>query len=382
MQRVASGPVSEGSPRGVLWFAVACAAASAAVLAGCSADDAADSTQTRAPSAEESTGGASSDAGEGTAADATSETATAEDALPEPPGQLFDVDGHLMHLYCTGEGSPTVLLEAGLGDPSVNYWPLQEELAPTTRVCTYDRAGLGWSEPGPEPRTGEQIVDELENLLRASGEPGPYVLAGHSLGGLIVLMFAQANPDDVTGVVLIDSSHPRQDEALAEIPELAVLDEAQRARLESLAEGAEAGRIGSADVFPFSPWPLHMDIREQWAALAAQPHSLRTVLAEFGAFDQTVSQVGGEGSLGDIPLVVLAAGLGLEESVSAYDRQQSGITPEKADRADAMWQELQEDHLTRSTNARLVVAENSTHYIYFDEPEVVLKAIQDLTGRE
>jgi hypothetical protein len=154
MQRVASGSVFEGSPRGVLRLAMACAAASAAVLAGCSGNGAAEPSQSRAPASEKSADGGSTDAGEEAAPDATSETATAEEALPEPPGDLVEVDGHLMHLYCTGDGSPTVLLETGLGDPSVNFWPLQEELAATTRVCTYDRAGLGWSEPGPEPAYG------------------------------------------------------------------------------------------------------------------------------------------------------------------------------------------------------------------------------------
>jgi pimeloyl-ACP methyl ester carboxylesterase len=127
--------------------------------------------------------------------------------------------------------------------PPVNYRPLQEELSATTRVCTYDRARYGWSEPDPEPRSGEQIVDELEMLLDAAGEAGPYVLVGHSFGGLVVLMYAEHHPDDVAGVVLIDSSHPRQVDAYAEIPEMDVMDEDQRGRLESLAERAEAGTV-------------------------------------------------------------------------------------------------------------------------------------------
>src|SRR4051794_40019316 len=113
-----------------------------------------------------------------------------------------------MHLYASGAGNRTVLLEAGLGGWAPDLPPVHEELARKSRVVTYDRAGYGWSDPGPAPRTGMRITAELEALLRAAGEPGPYILAGHSFGGLLMLMFAQAHPDDVAGVVLIDSSHP------------------------------------------------------------------------------------------------------------------------------------------------------------------------------
>lgn len=99
-----------------------------------------------------------------------------------------------MHLYCTDRRDPTVLLEAGSRDWSLNLRPFQKSLAGATRVCKYDRAGYGWSEPGPAPRTGERIVDELEVLLDEAAEPGPYVLAGHSFGALTMPLFAQAIP--------------------------------------------------------------------------------------------------------------------------------------------------------------------------------------------
>lgn len=306
-----------------------------------------------------------------------SRTASPDLAVPEPPGALFDVGGHALHLYCMGEGDRTVLLEAGLGGSSIEFRPLQEELAATTRACAYDRAGMGWSEPGPEPRTGERIVDELEKLLQAAEERGPFVLAGHSFGGLTMLMFAEAHPEDVAGVVLIDSSHPRQDEAFAEIPELAAAQEAAIADLEGMAARAEAGDVGAADLLTLAPTPLPQDLRYQWAALHAQPHSLRTVMAEDDGWAQTVRQVGGDRSLGDIPLIVLARNLGIAEAAPEL-----ALTPEEAARADSIWRSLQEDHLARSTNARLVVAEASSHYIHFDEPEVVLAAIRSLATTE
>src|SRR5690606_17910094 len=113
--------------------------------------------------------------------------AAAQAELPSAPGDLVDVGGHSLHIYCQGEGSPTVVLEAGLGDGSINFRALQDRLARHTRTCAYDRAGYGWSEPGPAPRDLATIAAELDALLDGAGEAGPYVLAGHSIGGLYAL---------------------------------------------------------------------------------------------------------------------------------------------------------------------------------------------------
>lgn len=113
----------------------------------------------------------------------------------QPPGKLIDVGGHQLHLYCTGEGSPTIILDA-MGTGWSIYWTkVQPELAKVTRVCSYDRAGFGWSDFGPLPRTGERMADELHQLLTRGGIPGPYILVGHSLGGFIARLFRQAHPE-------------------------------------------------------------------------------------------------------------------------------------------------------------------------------------------
>lgn len=125
-----------------------------------------------------------------------------------PPGELVDVGGYSLHINCVGEGSPTVILEAGSGANSVDWANIQPEVANTTRVCAYDRAGTGWSEPGPEPRDLQQIAGELHTLLGNAGIGGPYVLVGHSFGGLYVRMYAEMYPKEVAGMVLVDSSHP------------------------------------------------------------------------------------------------------------------------------------------------------------------------------
>src|SRR5918994_2966933 len=111
-------------------------------------------------------------------------------APPQPPGRLVDVGGGgiNMHIYCTGEGSPTVVLDAGLNGGTMSWAKVQEQVSNHTRVCSYDRAGMSWSEPGPKPRTFMIIADELHTLLQASGEQGPYVLVGHSVGAGKVLV--------------------------------------------------------------------------------------------------------------------------------------------------------------------------------------------------
>lgn len=134
-------------------------------------------------------------------------------APPQPPGRLVDVGGGgggiNMHIYCTGEGSPTVVLDAGLNGGTMSWAKVQEQVSNHTRVCSYDRAGMSWSEPGPKPRTYMRIADELHALLQAAGEEGPYVLVGHSVGAHTVRFFVQKYPTDVAGIVLVDPAHEK-----------------------------------------------------------------------------------------------------------------------------------------------------------------------------
>jgi pimeloyl-ACP methyl ester carboxylesterase len=145
--------------------------------------------------------------------------ATARDKRKYPaPGQMVDVNGFRLHLHCTGKGSPTVVVDSGLGSFSPDWGLVQPEVAKFTRVCTYDRAGYGWSDPGPQPRTARQMVEELHTLLVNAGVEGPYVLVGYSLGGINVRLYAHQYPDDVAGVVLVDSPVAHE-EALSRLPQ-------------------------------------------------------------------------------------------------------------------------------------------------------------------
>jgi len=133
--------------------------------------------------------------------------AAAEKSTPTPPGKMVDLGGHHLHVNCSGAGSPVVVVEAGLGDFSFDWALVQSRVAKYTRICTYDRAGYAWSDPGPKPRTFAQLNLELHDALRDLGEKGPFVLVGHSYGGPVMINFASAYPQDTAGLVLVDSAH-------------------------------------------------------------------------------------------------------------------------------------------------------------------------------
>ncbi len=251
-----------------------------------------------------------------------------------PSGEMVDVNAHLMHIDCAGQGSPTVVLEAANLGMSANWVRVHQRLAQTTRVCAYDRAGMGWSEGGPEPRDAKRISGELYTLLANAGIEGPYVLVGHSYGGLYARMYAARYPSQVAGVALVDSSHPEQ---FTRSPEgRAMYVQARRV-------GAVVPwltRLGVIRLRGF--YPAHPDLpprqREQIAAFNSSTRQVATTVEEFGATPQTGAQVRGTGSLGDTPLTVITAG-----------RQ----TPD--------WLEMQEELTALSSNSAHRVVEGATH---------------------
>src|SRR5437764_7125417 len=122
---------------------------------------------------------------------------------PPPPGKLIDLGGYKLHLNCTGNGSPTVVLSAGAGDFSSDWALVQSKVAAFTRVCSYDRSGAAWSDLGPKPRTVYQEIFDLERLLRTAGERGPYVVVGQSIGGMVVRIFTEKYRSEIAAVVLV-----------------------------------------------------------------------------------------------------------------------------------------------------------------------------------
>jgi pimeloyl-ACP methyl ester carboxylesterase len=218
------------------------------------------------------------------------------------PGQLIDVGDHSLHINCTGIGSPTVVLEPGLGEPSTAMAWISADVATTTRVCVYDRAGRGWSESAAGPQDGVQTATDLHTLLERAGEPGPYVLAGHSAGGIYVLNFAHLYPQQVAGVVLLDSMHPEQYTKIASWPAFYELFRRVSAVLPSLSRFGVSRAISEA-----SYGDLPDSARDAERAFLSTPRHNRSVRDEFSQLRTAMTEAQSLTSLGDRPLVVLTA---------------------------------------------------------------------------
>jgi pimeloyl-ACP methyl ester carboxylesterase len=269
-------------------------------------------------------------------------TELAERAYP-PPGEMVDVGGYSLHINCVGQGSPTVVLDGGSGEMSAQWVWVQREVSDTTRVCAYDRAGMGWSEMGPEPRDAKQISGELHTLLTEAGIEGPYVLVGHSFGGLYMQTYAARYPDEVAGVALVDSStepdqfsqrpetrdsYEPQKQTFAVVPRLARFGVSLPARL---------GIVRLMSKLDPAPPELPPQQRAQIDALAPSTRGVSTFALEFLAPTQTL-RLGSPGSLGNKPLAVVTAG-----------------------ESEPSWLKLQDDLATLSSDSTHRVVEGATH---------------------
>ncbi len=292
-----------------------------------------------------------------------------------PPGNLVDVNGHHMHINCKGSGSPTVLIDAGNGSFSVEWMPIQDELSPATRVCVYDRSGYGWSEAGPGPRDGIQVVSELHDLLQAAGEAGPYVLVGHSLGGVHVRLFAATYPDEVTGLVLVDTAHPLTITPEFEMQMRSSIGFYQAMNLmTSTGLLRILGPLGGEDSMPATARKLPRELQETYLNLLLDPNQYVTAIAEMEQLPQTFQQISellpGEYPFGDLPLIVLTAGLTSAPSSTPFNEQYVPVT-------DSQIQSQLELAGQSSRGEQRVIAESS-HSVHLDAPEVIFKAILDM----
>ena len=250
------------------------------------------------------------------------------------PGELVDVGSHRMHLHCTGSGSPTVILEPGQGGASSDFGWVAPVVARDSRVCVYDRAGRGWSDPADGPQDAAQIAADLHTLLERAEVPGPYVLAGHSFGGLYVQTFAATYPDQVAGLVLLDSTAPKPGPALPiRTDSYSILGRISTV-LPAVAH-LGAGRLIAQASDDTLPPPFGGESR----ANASTAPYLASWIEEFVAANTSMQQAAALTDLDDKPLVVVTADTGNA----------------------AGWEQAQDRMATLSTNSSHRVAKDTTH---------------------
>ena len=250
-----------------------------------------------------------------------------------PPGQMVDVGGYRLHINCLGNGSPTVVIDIGWGDSSTTWDVVQSEVAKTTRICTYDRAGLGWSEASPQPRMAREFAKELHTLLANAHENGPFVLAGHSMGGYTVLVYAHDYPTEVAGLVLMDAQ---------KLPTTVSAPPPQTPKPGGVSLPSLMARVGLVRL-----------LGGAFGASSVTPRSVQTVLDEAQGMAEGGTQAKAVTTLGDLPLIVLSRG-----------KDQS-----------ADWTASQAGFLTLLSESQQLFADKSGHLIQVEQPEAAVDAI-------
>jgi pimeloyl-ACP methyl ester carboxylesterase len=294
---------------------------------------------------------------------------------PAPPGRLIDIGGQRIHLNCSGRGTPTVVIENGLGDFSFDWVLVQRRVAAFARVCSYDRGGYAWSEPGPTPRTFAQLNLELKTALSKAGERGPYVLVGHSFGGGVVRAFALGDPKDTAGLVFVDIVSEQQYIRMG--PHAGRVGDNAKGRAipaphlgggEPLAERPAAANSESALEGPYLKLPPREQALHRWAAaqpgLDAVEDSQREWSGEYFARWVATPQ---DGSLGAIPLIVLTRADG--EYGDNLDKPAAELERIRLEAHAAL------ARLSTSGTQRIV---DAGHNMHLEAPDVVAQAIADV----
>jgi pimeloyl-ACP methyl ester carboxylesterase len=290
-----------------------------------------------------------------------------------PIGKLVAVNGHRLHIYRQGEGVPTVIFEAGGGGWSLDWDLVQTEVARFTCACSYDRAGFGWSDPGPKPRTSRQIADELHALLVKAEITAPYILVGASFGGHPVRLFAESYPGEVAGVVLLDARHESIGAKMP--PAWQQLERSGKGMYQFMRLASQLGalkvlgKLMGEKALPPAAKILPPEVLPMYLEIGFQPKCWQTSLDELAASTESDQQAAAAGDLGHLPLTVIRHGLpDMFSSMPAGQGQQ----------AEQTWQELQAELADLSSNSRLLVAEKSGHGIQIDQPGLVVEAIRQM----
>ena len=284
------------------------------------------------------------------------------------PGKMYEVNGAPMHLFCIGRGTPTVVLENGLGGVWLDWQKVQPELAKTTRVCSYDRGGLGWSDPQPGLRDAKNIAAQLYSLLQKAGEAGPFVLVGASSGGFAVREFAAMYPTEVAGIVFSDSSVPDQIEKLPGAKETQTKRSIRHLN-------AMWGSVKQASGWSRVTGKCKGEVEEGLEAysdlarvIECKPSLATSWLGEADNFERSAAEAAEARCCGDIRLLVIS---------QDPDRPKPGWTAQQI-AAQPIWNSLQESLKNLSTRSRRIIARNSKHHVMIDRPDVIINGTREL----
>lgn len=263
-----------------------------------------------------------------------------------------------LHSRSEGTGQPTVILEAGAGDCHLTWSLVQPKIAETSRVISYDRAGLGFSESTSEPRKLQQFTNELEQLLKQENVKGPLILVGHSLGGLLMLHYALLYPENVVGIVLVDSAHEQQ------MNHPAASAQKYLKLFKIMLFLSRFGIMRLLAKMTLRNVDIDDETIKKYRSLQSSPKVLRAFLAEmteytygYPPFHDKLKPI-----LNNTPLIVITRGKNIRGT-------------KKLKELDAYQKELQKEFLALSLNSKQIIAENSNHYVQFTEPELIVDAI-------
>jgi len=289
-----------------------------------------------------------------------------------PIGQSIDIGGRSINISCKGRGTPAVILDSGAGEPGLSWSAVQAQLAKTTQTCWFDRAGEGWSDPGPFPRTSEAIARDEHAAFKAAGVPPPYVLVGHSFGGLNARVYNGLYPNEVAGMVLVDAAHEDEPGRAPKFMLGHTLPRSLWRVNHLLAQGAE--RVGLIRLLVGSPSvPPNPTTRQIVAALREQPKAMAN-LAEYVVSPESYDEAHRAPGLGAKPLIVLTAGRPWGPTGNA-EMDREGAAYQK------VWIHEIQPKLTRlSTRSRQIIVTSSGHGIPQEAPGAVIDAVRDVVG--
>jgi pimeloyl-ACP methyl ester carboxylesterase len=287
------------------------------------------------------------------------------------PGELIAVDDHLMHINCIGQGNPTVIFELGIGSVSASWDEVHRQISQLTRACAYDRPGLGYSEPIDLPTRSTDVARRLHKLLNGAEVEDELVLVGWSAGGVYVREFYRQYPEKVKAMLFVDSSHEQQAKRLPQ----------------SSGGGSDPALRIARHLAPFGIIRLsgilnHRidagtgsdELKSRLKAIYHQSHMLDAVFRESESFELDINAMQPPSPIGDIPLIVLTRGRSVENTEDTSSDSSLKLLQQEWEARN----QLQKELTALSTNGKQIIASESGHHIYSDQPELVIDSIEEL----